>query len=172
MSGRPHPRSPSAIRWFYVDDSGSVDTGFIVYAWIEVTPDDWRGGLRTWLDLRKDLYTTHGIPPSKELHATKFVSGRDRISTDSKVERSKALRRQVMERALSTIGREPTIKIGAVYRQTTAIGPAYARQRHDVYQALVNHLDTRLSGSGELGMIFMDGDGVSRATSACTGDSS
>ena len=32
-------------RMLYVDDSGAVDHGLIVYGWIEVVPDRWRHGL-------------------------------------------------------------------------------------------------------------------------------
>ena len=64
-------------RLLYVDDSGAVDRGLIVYGWLEVTPDRWRHGLRTILELRKQLYRDHQVPPATELHATKFVNGQN-----------------------------------------------------------------------------------------------
>jgi hypothetical protein len=55
-------------RMLYVDDSGAVDHGLIVYGWIEVAPERWRHGLRTILELRKQLYRDHQqrscTPPS------------------------------------------------------------------------------------------------------------
>ena len=53
-------------RLFYVDDSGSVDTGYVVYAWIETTTEGWRRGMRSWLDLRRELYGKYRIPISHE----------------------------------------------------------------------------------------------------------
>ncbi|NQX35943.1 DUF3800 domain-containing protein [Herbiconiux sp. VKM Ac-2851] len=68
-------------RLLYVDDSGSVTSGLIVYGWVECGPARWRHALRGILELRKRLYRAHSVPPSTELHATKFVNGRARIST-------------------------------------------------------------------------------------------
>ena len=68
-------------RLIYVDDSGSVDHGgLIVYGWVEVAPSSWRTVLRTWLELRKRLFTDYGIPVSQELHGTEFINGRGRVS--------------------------------------------------------------------------------------------
>jgi hypothetical protein len=63
-------------RLFYVDDSGAAASGYIVYSWIECTMADWRVGLRSWLDLRKDLYARYAIPPTFELDAAHFTGGR------------------------------------------------------------------------------------------------
>jgi hypothetical protein len=147
------------MRLFYVDDSGSTDTGYIVYSWIETTPYGWRTGLRNWLDLRKDLYAGYKIPPPFELHATKFVAGRQYPSTEPGFNRSKRSRREVMEKALATICASGDLRVGTVYRQTTAHGTAYHLQRQDLYAKLIAHLDTRLTAAGEFGMIFMDGNG-------------
>lgn len=148
------------IRLFYVDDSGAEDTGFVVYSWIECGVGDWRHGLRSWLDLRKDLYARHGIPPAYELHATKFIRGVGNPSTSAGWNRRKQNRSQVMRDALSTISSTSELGIGTAYRRTTARGAAYHAQRGQVYDVLVTHLDTRLGTAGEYGMIFMDGDGT------------
>ncbi len=155
------PTSPATpLRLFYVDDSGSPDTGFIVYSWIEVTPVDWNAGLKAWLDLRKDLYANYSIPPSAELHATALAGGRKEPSTNPAVNKSKHLRRRVIQDALTVIGSTHELRIGTVYRRTKARGRAYAAERDIVYTKLVDHLDTRLGHAGEHGMIFMDGDGT------------
>ena len=52
-----------ATRIFYLDDSGTVDTGFIVYGWLEIDIVCWSKALRCWLDFRKKLYRDTGIPP-------------------------------------------------------------------------------------------------------------
>ena len=69
-------------RLLYVDDSGSERSGMIVYGWIECEPGRWRQALRSLLELRKELYRDHLIPPAAELHATKFLNGRSRISLE------------------------------------------------------------------------------------------
>jgi len=148
------------VRLFYVDDSGAEDTGIVVYSWIECAIDDWRLGLRGWLDLRKDLYARYAIPPAYELHATRFIRGTGNPSTNPAWNRRKQDRSQVMRHALATIGGTSELSIGTVYRRTTARGAAYQAQREQVYQALVAHLDTRMAAAGEYAMIFMDGDGT------------
>ena len=146
------------LRLYYVDDSGSVATGLVVYSWIECTIDEWRVGLKRWLELRRELYQRHRIPPAYELHASEFVNGRGRPSTDPEWNLSKQARWAVTEQLLETIGACPELRVGTVYRRTTARGHAYHLERDELYVQLVRHLDQRLVGSDELGMIFMDGD--------------
>jgi uncharacterized protein DUF3800 len=150
----------SGLRVFYVDDSGAEETGYIVYSWIECTPPGWNEGLRVWLDLRKELYADFQIPPSAELHATKFIAGRGHPSTNPGVNMSKQAREEVARRALETIGACPHLRVGTVYRQTSTRRRAYGAERDVVYAAFVNHLDTRLGAAGEHGMIVMDGNGT------------
>jgi hypothetical protein len=68
-----------------------------------------------------------------------------------------------MKLALARIGSTPCLSVGTVYRVTGATGSAYAAERAQVYGKLVAHLDVRLAAAGELGMIFMDGDGSETA---------
>jgi len=149
-----------AVRFFYIDDSGAPDTGWIVYSWIECTIADWRVGLRGWLDLRKDLFARYAIPPSYELHAAHFAGGAGNPSTDAAWNRHKRNRGEVLQLALGAIAATPQLQVGSVYRVTGATGRAYAAQRADVYQSLVNRVDARLGAAGEHGLIFMDGDGT------------
>lgn len=154
------PLPPAApVRLFYVDDSGAQDTGWAVFAWIECTFPNWASGLRVWLDLRKSLYARYQIPPSAELHATRFINGRGHPSQDPDVNMSKTTRHRVAEEALATICACPELHVGAVYRQTSARRKAYARERDATCVGMVNHLDSRLGAVGENGMIIMDGDG-------------
>jgi hypothetical protein len=150
----------SSTRLFYVDDSGAPSTGFVVYSCIETTFEDWRTGLRAWLDLRQDLYATYKIPASVELHATNLVGGRGYPSTDPAVNASKQARSEVMQRALAAIGDAGDLRVRTVYRLTAARGSSYQAEREALYAAFIEHLDVRLELAGELGMVVMDGDGT------------
>jgi hypothetical protein len=147
------------LRLFYIDDSGNVSTGYIVYSWIECSTVNWRNGLQQWLELRKDLYANHRIPPSYELHASDFINGRGYPSTDRHWNRSSRNRRIVAEDILRTLGGIAQLRVGTIYRRTTSTGSAYATERNRVYGQLIQHLDQRLARDRELGMVFVDGDG-------------
>jgi Protein of unknown function (DUF3800) len=153
------PSGSLPVRLFYVDDSGAVETGWIVYSWIECAVADWRHGLRWWLDLRKKLFSEHRIPPAYELHAAHFIGGRGDPSTDAAWNRHKSNRALVVRQALAAIGTAPHLRVGTSYRRTLARGSAYHWERLAVYDALVAHVDTRCAAHSEYGMIFMDGDG-------------
>jgi mannose/cellobiose epimerase-like protein (N-acyl-D-glucosamine 2-epimerase family) len=148
------------LRLFYVDDSGSVVTGYVVYSWIECDAAQWRSGLAAWLGLRRELYNRYRIPPAYELHATAFLNGRGNPSTDEAWNRSKQARWEAAELMLAAIAACPELSVGTVYRHTAARGHAYHEHRVGLYDRLVGHLDTRLAADGELGMLLMDGDGT------------
>lgn len=149
----------TGYRLFYLDDSGSPNDGHIVYSWIEVTPSCWRGGLRHWLDLRKQLYAEFQIPPPAELHAAPLIGGRKMPSTNGAVNASKSKRKRVVRNALEAIGKNPDVSVGAVWRITDARGSAYHRERGAVYDALIQHFSQRLETTDEFASVFMDGDG-------------
>jgi hypothetical protein len=154
------PLDATPARFFYVDDSGAEDTGYVVYSWIECTFSTWHAGLRAWLDLRKSLYEQYQIPPAMELHATKFINGRGTPSVNGgNLNMSKAARRDVAEQALTIIGQCEELRVGTVFRHTTARTKQFTIQKNQTYTALVDHLDARLGAAGEHGMILMDGDG-------------
>ncbi|GAB3812548.1 hypothetical protein GCM10028820_05670 [Tessaracoccus terricola] len=47
---------PSLERMIYADDSGHPAAGLAVFGWVEFSPDRWSGVLRTWLEMRKQLW--------------------------------------------------------------------------------------------------------------------
>lgn len=146
----------------YIDDSGSVDSNLVVYGWLECSPERWRYALRTILEMRKALYRDHLVPPSAELHATKFVNGRDRISTRTDVNGRtewKTLGRAVARDCLATLRDCEDISIGVAYRRTTATGRDYYLQRADVYQELLNDLNERHRSNNTYAFVSMDGNG-------------
>ncbi|WP_270239783.1 DUF3800 domain-containing protein [Kocuria marina] len=149
-------------RMLYIDDSGSVESGLVVYGWIECRPDRWRHALRAILEMRKALYRDHMVPPSEELHATKFVNGRSRISTrDDQDDRTewKTLGRAVALDCLEVLAKCDDIRIGAVYRRTDATGSDYYLERGDVYRQLLEDLNDHHRVEDSYALIGMDGDG-------------
>jgi hypothetical protein len=150
-------------RMVYVDDSGSEASGLVVYGWIECAPERWRHALRTLLELRKGLFRDHHVPPAEELHATKFVNGRSRISTapgGDDPEQWKALGRAVAVRCLETIAACPDIRVGAVHRRTTLRGRGYYEERGRLYLDLVRRWDDRHRAADDHAFVSMDGDGT------------
>ena len=152
--------TPGHFRLFYVDDSGSPDGGLIVYGWLECPAHAWRTTLTAWLDLRRHLWTEYGIPVSYELHSANFAGGHGNPSIDPSWNRRKHLRSEVMQVVLAHIASTPDLHIGTVYRATQARRHIYAAHRADLYRNLVTNIDTRVGAAGELGLIFMDGDGT------------
>ncbi|RKO21853.1 DUF3800 domain-containing protein [Pseudarthrobacter phenanthrenivorans] len=146
-------------RLIYVDDSGSVDSNLIVYGWIQCSPERWRYALRAILEMRKTLYRNHSVPPSQELHATKFINGRDRISTTADKTEWKTLGREVAIHCLTTLANCDDIRIGSVYRRTTSTGSNYHRERQDVYQKLLATLNEQHANDGTYAFMSMDGNG-------------
>ena len=149
-------------RMLYIDDSGAEKDGLIVYGWIECRPERWRHALRTILEMRKELYRNYLVPPAHELHATKFVNGRTRISTradaDDKTE-WKTIGREVARVCLDMLAGCEDIRIGAVYRHTSATGAKYHQEKGRVYQGLLERLDAEHRADGSYVLVGMDGDG-------------
>ncbi|MFI6514243.1 DUF3800 domain-containing protein [Spirillospora sp. NPDC050679] len=161
MEDRP-PTGGSGVTLYYVDDSGSVSTGFITYSWIEVDAAEAAALKSAWLAHRARLYLRWEIPASTELHAAELIGGRGRPSLDPAVNRSKAIRRDVMESALDMIGKCPGLRTGTVYRRTAALGGSYNRRSLDLYGDLMVHLDGRLRASGGYGVVYVDGKAPGR----------
>lgn len=147
-------------RLFYFDDSGHNNTGWAVYGWVEVAVTDWNIGLKPWLDFRKDLYKTTGIPVTYELHTTDFLGVKSRPSRDAAWNSVYENRFQVIADALDVVASTPCLSVGAVYRYTEDRGRAYHRHTVDLYQRLVAKLDAELTAAGDTGIIVMDGDGT------------
>ena len=67
---------------YYADDSGELESGWIVCGWIELDVEHWDAVLAYWLSFRRALVSDYAVPVSKELHATEIVNGRRHLSTD------------------------------------------------------------------------------------------
>jgi len=151
--------SAAPFRMLYVDDSGAPNTGYVVYSWIEMTPEAWNACLSHWLGFRKALYARYQIPVATELHTTKFMGNRARPSTNAKVNSSQPEMRKVLRMGLEAIGSCAGLQLGTVWTRTRKSGSAYHQARGDLYSDLVANLEVRLAAAGEYGQVFMDGDG-------------
>lgn len=156
-------------RLIYVDDSyDDKHSGVIVFGWVECSPQGWRVALRAWLELRKQLFSEFTVPPSAELHATKFINGRDQLVTDEgALDPSfigpegqllkKDLGRAIAVRCLEAIKACPDLRVGAVYTQTEARGPEFAVEKYALYERLVLEWDRELAEADVYALITMDG---------------
>jgi hypothetical protein len=147
-------------RLIYADDSGDPRFGWVIYGWVECSPAGWRLALREWLELRKRLWVSHSVPPAQELHATDYVNGRGRISTDESVVLWKDLGREVAVECLALLRDCEHIRVGAVYRKTEKIGSEYHEERADLYLRLVQQWDAEQAASDSFAMVSMDGNGT------------
>src|SRR5919198_1348266 len=148
-------------RMYYVDDSGAGETGYAVFSWITCDIAAWHTGLAAWLALRRRFFVDYKIPPSYELHASVFVNGRGRPSLNVAWNLHKANRVEATKLALSAIADCPELTVGTVYRRFRRPG-GLGEARNELYGRLVDRLDHQLADGGELGLIFMDGDGSDR----------
>ena len=149
----------------YLDDSGAESTGWVVYGFVEVLVSDWAQALADWLDWRDRLHLKTGIPRRWELHLTKFPNGRGR-PTETEWDKVERNRWEVVDDCAGELSRMHRLQFGAVYSTTSARGKAYQKERERTYSALVKMIDDRLTKSGELAIIVMDGaasDGYVRA---------
>lgn len=160
---------PNALtRLIYIDDSGHPASGLVVYGWVEFAPDRWASVLKAWLDMRKRLWREFSIAVTRELHTTEYVNGRGRISkavperhVHNGVEYWKDFGREVAVECLQTLRTTEGLSVGAVWRRGAP--EEIAKTRRESYAALVQRVEAELAVSGDLAMVFMDGDGSDTA---------
>lgn len=155
-------------RLIYMDDSGDPKTGLAVFAWIEVAPWDWAEVLGAWLTHRKRMDQKYSVPVSKELHMTEFVLGRGRIakqipeefvSVDG-VSEWKEFGVTVALEGLKTISSCRGLKVGSIFRRGE---PNNLHATKDaIYADWLLEVEASLEKTGELAMVFMDGDGTEK----------
>jgi len=143
---------------FYIDDSGAPATRTSVFGWVELDVDAWYPTLQRWLDWRRDLHRTIGIPAYYEFHGTKFVAGRGR-PTGTPWDTRKAERTAVVTSAFTQMSSIPDLSFGAVYACATTTKD-HRQLKARCYLELVRLLDDRLARDGESGIVVMDGDGT------------
>ena len=145
------------MRMPYCDDSGAENTGLIVYGWVECDVQDWGTGYQELLELRAALYAQHSIPPDRELHATEYVNGRGRLApsrTDLEGADLKVFGQAVAEEILTSIASSTVLRVGAVYRRTSARRSDYHREKIDLYRRLTAEWNNR----DDYTLVHMDGE--------------
>lgn len=152
---------------FYVDDSGFLREGWIVYGWLELSTEHWDAVLKHWLTFRKRLVADYEFPVAKEIHTTKFVTGRARPVKqlparfhENGVPYWEHLGRELVVRCLEAIRDCPHIEIGAIYRETPLRGEALSPEREATYTQLVHLWDAQLRNTRQYGVVGLDGDGT------------
>jgi hypothetical protein len=147
------------FRLHYIDDSGSTEAGLTTFTWLQLQPGVWAQAQQTWLAFRRDLHARHAIPTSRRLHATDLAGGRRNPS----LRRGWDIRRhgaEVVREALQVIAGIDGVSVGTVYR--TAAPSEIPAAKQGLYRALVHALDADLRVRGQMGIVFMDGDGSDR----------
>jgi hypothetical protein len=142
----------TGFRLYYLDDSGSPDSGYTTFTWLALEADRWQQAHQRWLGFRRTLARRYRIPASTPLHATDLVSGRSRPSTDPDFD-TRAHGATIVREGLQVIAALPWCAAGTAYRH----GGDPSKAKTDLYRALVEHLDTDLHLDGSMGMILMDG---------------
>ncbi|MHA3685332.1 DUF3800 domain-containing protein [Leucobacter sp. HY1908] len=153
-------------RMIYTDDSGMLEQGWIVYGWLELDARHWDVVLKYWLQFRKRLLATHGLSVTKEIHTSKFVTGRARPVPELPEKhyengqpRWEYLGRELVELCLQAIRDCPHIEVGAIFRETPARGADLKVEREATYTELVHLWDEQLRTADQYGLVGMDGDG-------------
>jgi hypothetical protein len=147
-----NPVPSTGFRLYYLDDSGSPDSGLQTFTWLALDPACWQQAQQRWLGYRRSLARRYRILASTPLHATDLVSGRSQPSTDPDFDTRKHGAAIVRE-GLDVIAALPWTSAGTAYRH----GGDPSASKSALYRAVVEHLDADLHDDGSHGMIVMDG---------------
>jgi hypothetical protein len=139
-----------AVRLFYVDDSGNETV--TTFSAVSMPVQAWAVALDAWLGWRHHLHLAHGIDVRSRLHATDWLAGRGRPSSDpaAAINRSKPVRWKEFVSALDAVAVMPGMEI-----MTTFVRGGY---RKPAYRALMGWIDRRLREADDYGLIVVDGE--------------
>ncbi|MGA2165524.1 MAG: DUF3800 domain-containing protein [Solirubrobacteraceae bacterium] len=140
----------SAMRLFYVDDSGNE--AVTTFSAVSVSVRAWTVALDSWLGWRRHLHSAHGIDVRVRLHAADWLAGRGRPSDDSAaaINRSKPIRWREFVSALDAIAAMPDVQVMTVV--------ARGDRRKPPYRSLMVWIDRRLREADDHGLIVLDGE--------------
>ncbi|WP_416873600.1 DUF3800 domain-containing protein [Kitasatospora sp. SC0581] len=144
----------SVDRHFYLDDSGALDQGVWLYAWLGVPARDEARFVGEIDAFRAGLLTEYGIPVEFELHATKFLTGHGRPGGQ---ELAPMDRKHIAQRMLDLLDAQSDLSVGAVYAQREL---RYRLLRRETFAGTLRRIDVQLAAAGERGRLVIDGDGT------------
>ncbi|MGW2540455.1 DUF3800 domain-containing protein [Kitasatospora sp. NPDC001574] len=142
-------------RCFYLDDSGDLNRGIMLYGWIAVATELLPELEQRILRFRGELLHRYGIPVDYELHAHKFVVGRGRPGGRdlSGMERRRATRSM-----LDFLAGLPGVTIGSVFRD--GLFKSDRRQVAETFAGALRRIDAQLVAENEYGELVIDGNGT------------
>ncbi|MBZ9642970.1 DUF3800 domain-containing protein [Streptomyces sp. PSKA30] len=148
------------LRLYYVDDSGD-GRKLVAFAALGIDLMHSAAAMHSWLSFRAELASDARllIPASAALHSQELAGARGRhVHRSRSTDRELHLRhsREVILRGLRTVSRITGARVRAVYRETDD----YARDRPDLYAALLRHVNAELTATGHHGIMIVDGDGT------------
>jgi hypothetical protein len=131
------------VHFVYIDDSG--DKAKRAYSALAVADIDWKDALLHVKDYRRKLKKEHGIFVTKELHATEFVAGRGKISTETV---TKGTRCRLFRETLAFVAQIKGVRL------FNAISP----KAHEalIFERLMNRINTNMRESGSNALIIHD----------------
>jgi hypothetical protein len=130
--------------WCYcIDDSGAEDAGILTNSWIAFEAAHATFLMREWRALRHRLRAEYGVPVTSYLHAS-------------------SARVPAVELVLSTIGNNPVVRLGTIYRHTDKKGAAFYQEKLAVFGKLITCIDTAVAARGGTAVLFVDGKGSNR----------
>jgi hypothetical protein len=138
------------VRIFYVDDSGNETV--TTFSAVSVPVEFWTVALDSWLGWRRHLHATHGVGVRARLHATDWLAGRGRPSSDpaAAINHSKPIRWREFVSALDAVAAMPGVQV-----MTTSTPGDH---RKPTYRALMGGIDQRLRIADDHGLIVLDGE--------------
>ncbi|MFJ9522674.1 DUF3800 domain-containing protein [Kitasatospora sp. NPDC101801] len=134
----------------YVDDSGTGDVRTMTGLLIPAT--GWNDLLHCWLEGRREVERTWGVPKNAELHAVKLVKGRGTFCSTAEQEKqfSKPARIRAHEMMLQRLARCEQLVVTTVACRT--------KVHTDVYRCFVEHIERWAAERDTHVLIVLDGN--------------
>ncbi|MBB5121309.1 hypothetical protein [Streptomyces eurocidicus] len=145
-------------------DDGGDSRRLALLGWLRVALGRTSGPLGHWQAFRSELHADPflDIRPGDALHAVSLAAGRGRPVYGVRREPGTSAKqpyRDVVRRALGTIGTMPGVTAGSSYR-TGAPGDPFGRTKQGLYEAWVRHVDAAHAAAGTHAFIVFDGNGT------------
>ncbi|HEY2886123.1 MAG TPA: DUF3800 domain-containing protein [Rhizomicrobium sp.] len=131
------------MHFVYIDDS--KDTHLACFSALLVPADKWRASLDWIITLRQQMKVSDGIYVRKELHATKWNSGRGRIAP---YPIDKQRRVQLFDFFLAGIAMIPEVQL------INAASQLASEER--TFERMLNRINVNMQKSGSTAVIFCD----------------